>query len=218
MNNSVSKSNDEKFEYFNGVKYQYSPGWIKELETERHWRMYWHQQKMMQQKVLPEQTVLEIGVGSGFTANYLRSRGVHVATFDIDAEKNPDIIGNLATYEFRESYDHVLAFEVFEHIPFEEFSRTLKKLAPICKGYVFFSVPRSEKTVIQGEIKMPFAEFTYHVRRPRKQISSKHHFWEVNHPATSWNAVQQTIQTAGFEIVETEQFYAVQFLTLKPST
>lgn len=217
MNNPNLKNDHSKSEHINGVAYQYSADWIKELETERHWRMYWRQQKIMQGKLLQSQKVLEIGVGSGFTANYLRSKGVEVTTFDIDAEKKPDMVGNLVSYEFHESYDHILAFEVFEHIPFEEFSRILKKFTSVCKGYLFFSVPRSEKTVIQGEIKMPFAELTYNLRRPRKQILSKHHFWEINHPATPWKVVEQVIQEAGFQLVETEQFYATQFLTLKPS-
>ena len=36
--------------------------------------LYWHQQKLMEGLVAPNDTVLEVGVGSGFTANHLRSK------------------------------------------------------------------------------------------------------------------------------------------------
>ena len=90
---------DEKKQIVNGIIYRYSTSWIYKLETEQHWRLYWHQQKLMEGKVKPGDSVLEIGVGTGFTANYLRSKGVNVTTLDIDADKKPDIVANIVTYK-----------------------------------------------------------------------------------------------------------------------
>ena len=100
------------------MEYHYSSHWIHELESETHWRLYWRQQKLMRDLVSAGDRVLEIGVGTGFTANYLRSKGVHVTTLDIDAEKQPDIVANVAQFDFPELYDAILAFEVFEHLPY----------------------------------------------------------------------------------------------------
>ena len=50
-------------------------------------------------------TVLEIGPGSGFTSNYLRSKGIAVTTLDIDPAKHPDIVANVVEYEFPEPHD-----------------------------------------------------------------------------------------------------------------
>ena len=52
-----------------GAEYRYSSHWIHELEGETHWRLYWRQQKLMQDLVREGDRVLEIGVGTGFTAN-----------------------------------------------------------------------------------------------------------------------------------------------------
>ena len=58
------------------------------MEEEEHWRLYWNQQKIAESKIQAGDRVLEIGLGTGFTANYLRGRGVRVTTLDIDAEKS----------------------------------------------------------------------------------------------------------------------------------
>jgi uncharacterized UPF0146 family protein len=77
-------------------------------------------------------TILEIGIGTSFTANYLKSKRFSVTTFDIDEEKKPDIVGNIVKYNWDTiNFDHILAFEVFEHIPFAEFKQALIKLKKI---------------------------------------------------------------------------------------
>ena len=93
------KYNYEK-ETIRGVEYKYSAEWIYDLESEEHWRLYWNQQKLMQNKVSSGDNVLEIGVGSGFTANYLKSKSINVKTLDIDRGKKPDIVANLVEYQF----------------------------------------------------------------------------------------------------------------------
>ena len=68
--------------------YIYNSAWTKKLESLEHWNYYWHQQKIMQNFVLYRgEDFLEIGVGSGFSANYCRSKGAKVTTLDIDQEK-----------------------------------------------------------------------------------------------------------------------------------
>jgi len=111
----------EKTSVDSGTTYRYSSSWIYHLESADHWYLYWHQQKLMEGELKAGDRILEIGVGSGFTANYLRSKGYDVTTLDIDEEKKPDIHANIVTYDFPKDYDHVLAFEVFEHIPFNKF-------------------------------------------------------------------------------------------------
>src|SRR5437763_1112619 len=105
----------QKTDLVDGVAYRYSTEWIHQLEGETHWRLYWRQQRLMRDLITPDDRLLEIGLGTGFTANYLRSRGVAVTTLDIDADKRPDIVANVARYDFPTGYDAILAFEVFEH-------------------------------------------------------------------------------------------------------
>ncbi len=119
---------DEKIHELGGIEYQYSTDWVHQLESEQHWRLYWQQQNLMDGYIAEDDHLLEIGVGTGFTANYLRAKNLTVTTADIDKGKNPGIVTNIVSYDFPDSYDSVLAFEVFEHIPFSEFASLLPRL------------------------------------------------------------------------------------------
>ena len=69
--------------------YKYGAEWTKNLESYEHWGFYWYQQKIMEgfTKWHKSETILEIGVGSGFTSNYCRNKGFKVTTLDIDDDK-----------------------------------------------------------------------------------------------------------------------------------
>jgi hypothetical protein len=47
---------------------------------------------------------------------------MQVTTLDFAPGMKPDIVANMLTYEFPNQYDAVMAFEVFEHVPFEKFA------------------------------------------------------------------------------------------------
>jgi 2-polyprenyl-3-methyl-5-hydroxy-6-metoxy-1,4-benzoquinol methylase len=199
------------------ITYKYSTDWIYSLETETHWRLYWRQQKIIQNLILPGDKVLEIGVGTGFTANYLRSKGVNVTTLDIDAEKKPDIVTNIVTYQFPVEYDHIVAFEVFEHIPFDQFKDILPKLAKATRKYLFMSVPRNEKTLIYGCLKLPkLPKWTFSLTVRRGTITSSHHFWEVDHSLTSMNNLTSALTTSGFHLQTQEKAFSRLFFVLQP--
>ena len=184
-----------------GIEYKYSPEWIYDLESEEHWRLYWYQQKLMQNKVRSGDMVLEIGVGSGFTANYLRSKDVNIKTLDIDTEKKPDIVTNLVKYQFPDRYDHILAFEVFEHVPFVEFKRVLEKLRNACGKCLFLSVPLNEKLWFQLSIQMPlFRKKRLRFVTLRGKVSEPAHFWEVGDGAVSFDDLEHEFYKHAFTI------------------
>ena len=58
-------------------------------------------------------------------------------------------------HDFKEQYDHLMAFEILEHIPFEEFQKIIKKIPTFVKKYAFISLPRNERTLLDLEIKLP---------------------------------------------------------------
>ena len=68
-------------------KKKYSSDWINKLESKEHWLSYWHQIKLMLESLEPHDSVIELGIGSGFTSNYLRSKNIDVLTVDIDKKK-----------------------------------------------------------------------------------------------------------------------------------
>lgn len=190
-----------------GVTYKYSASWIHQLESADHWQLYWRQQKLMEGHLQPGDRILEIGVGSGFTANYLRSKGYVVTTLDIDEEKKPDIIANVASYDFPDAYDHVLAFEVFEHLPYENFERALSQIARCCRKTLFLSVPRASFDFASVQITLPkFGQRSFTILRKRRKIEGSYHFWEIGLNGISLERLKTTLQSSGFSIVEAELF------------
>lgn len=197
------------------MEYRYSSHWIHELESETHWRLYWRQQKLMQELLSPGDRVLEIGVGTGFTANYLRSKGVHVTTLDIDAEKQPDIVANVAQYAFPEPYDAILAFEVFEHLPYDDFPPLLARLATAAQRHVFLSLPRNRRLVASLNVKLPKVKartFQWKVRRG--EIVEPYHVWELDHDGVTVQSLEDELARAGFSIVRQDESFDRRFYAL----
>ena len=69
-------------------KKRYSSDWINKLESKEHWLSYWHQLKLKSESLEPKDSIIELGIGSGFTSNYLRSKNLDVLTVDIDKKKS----------------------------------------------------------------------------------------------------------------------------------
>ena len=198
------------------MEYRYSSHWIHELESETHWRLYWRQQKLMRELVARGDRVLEIGVGTGFTANYLRSKGVHVTTLDIDADKQPDIVANIAQYGFPETYDAILAFEVFEHLPYDDFPPLLAKLAAAAQRHVFLSLPRNRRLVASLNVKLPKVKartFQWKVRRG--EIVEPYHVWELDHNAITVESLERELVSHGFAIVRQDESFDRRFYALE---
>lgn len=197
------------------MEYRYSSHWIHELESETHWRLYWRQQKLMEGLVRPEDRVLEIGVGTGFTASYLRSKGVHVTTLDIDADKQPDIVANVAQYDFPEAYDAILAFEVFEHLPYDDFPPLLARLSTAAKSHLFLSLPRNRRLVTSVNVKLPKVKartFQWKVRRG--EIVEPYHVWELDHGDVTVESLERELSRHGFEVARRDEAFDRRFYAL----
>ncbi len=197
--------------------YCFSSEWIHSLESEEHWRLYWQQQQLMKDKIEVGHCVLEIGVGSGFNANYLRSKGVEVTTMDIDADKQPDIVANIIDFDWGEMrFDHVLAFEVFEHIPFAEFTRVLGQLAAICKSRLFLSVPKCERVWFDLEFRLPLiGRHRLTLASKRSRIYEPHHFWELGSPGATSRDLHSAFVQHGFQLEDEVVKSSRVFISLK---
>jgi uncharacterized UPF0146 family protein len=193
-----------KKEIVKGIEYIYSADWTKELETEDHWRLYWQQQEIIQRYVTEKNTILEIGVGSSFAANYLKSKNFSVTTFDIDKEKKPDIVGNIVECNWTNmKFNHILAFEVFEHIPFEEFKVALENLRSVVENHIIISLPLNVHRLFECEYKIPkFKRNMIRIQIPKNKITTESHFWEVGYDKYSENFVEDMFVDKGYKLVE----------------
>jgi len=216
MNNKaddVKSFQNEQSEKKGDVVYKYSSDWIAKLEAESHWCLYWKQQDILQPIMSEKDTVLEIGVGTGFTANYLKSKGHEVDTFDIDKEKCPDFVGNMVHDPFPGVYDHIIAFEVFEHIPYDEFLQVLKKVLESSRVSLCFSVPIARKTCLGFSFKIPrVREKSWSFSWKKKRIWD-YHFWEIDFEGLTKNKLIVDIEKAGFKVRSYEEYRYRAFVT-----
>jgi len=210
----MNKSNFRS-QTIDGIKYSYSSEWIKSLESEDHWRFYWSQINLIHKELKEGDTILEIGPGTGFTTNYLRSKGYTVTTIDIDDQKNPDILANIVEYDFPTTYDHILAFEVFEHIPFEKFTEILPKLKRASRKNIFFSVPRNYKIWFQSDLIIPyFKKVSFTIKIKRHRIITSTHFWELDYKDYTIKNMTHIVTSAGFKLVRFHKMNLLVFFHL----
>ena len=160
---------------------KYSSNWIHKLETREHWLSYWHQIKLMEGHVKQKDSLVEIGIGSGFTSNYLRSKKIDVLTIDIDKEKSPDIVSDVSSFKPDKNYDHFCAFEVFEHMDFDEMESIIDNVKEKINKNIFISVPIFKKTPISLELKIKSFWKSITIATPKTKIIDPHHHWELNY-------------------------------------
>ncbi|MFC2089962.1 class I SAM-dependent methyltransferase [Bacteroidota bacterium] len=197
-------------------KYNFSSEWIHKQESLRHWMYYWHQVRILLAETSKDDTILEIGVGTRFTSNYLKSKGYQVTTIDIDKEKKPDIVANIVEYEFKEKYDHIIAFEVFEHLPFEDFTQILSKLRSVTAKSFILSLPRNEKVWLDLNMELPGSkEFRIKIASRRNKIISKHHYWEVDYKNYTNAFLKKEFAANGFDLASIEKIHSLFYYVAK---
>ena len=134
--------------------------------------------------------VLEIGVGNGTVSDYLRKAGVALTTCDFDRRLNPDHVADVRTLPFVDnSFDIVTAFEVLEHIPFEDFEGALRELHRVSRRRVILSLPY-RSTSFELVLKFPYVRTIFRrlylgifLRIPlifRRAGPHSQHHWEMD--------------------------------------
>ncbi|MFA7302339.1 MAG: class I SAM-dependent methyltransferase [Candidatus Paceibacterota bacterium] len=140
-------------------------------------------------------SVLIVGVGDGVVPTLLKKDPhLTVTTCDIDAELAPDLVGDICALPCADgAFDAVCAFEVLEHMPWEESRKAIAELARVSKGAVLISVPH-RRTGIELAIRFPFMRsllrrdvvrvaFLVPIRFPKGV--SKQHYWEIDGRTTT---------------------------------
>lgn len=158
--------------------------WTRKIEKKQHWNYYWHQASLVFNHIRKDQKILEVGVGSSFLCNYLQSRGWKVVTLDIDPDKKPDIVGDISSMDLSAiSFDCLLAFEVFEHLPYPLFVRAVENICRAEPGFIIFSVPWGKLRLFDLTLQLPQSrpiEFGLHIRKPESpRFFIPTHFWEL---------------------------------------
>jgi ubiquinone/menaquinone biosynthesis C-methylase UbiE len=153
---------------------------------------------------LHPKTVLLVGVGDDVTTSLLKRAGYTVKTLDIDPMLEPDIVADVKSIPLPEnSFDVVCAFQVLEHVPYEDFKSALVEIKRVSKQNVIISVPH-RRTGIEIVIKFPFMRSLFGREYIRLALlvpvrfggfeSSGQHYWEIDWFTTKLSTVRRDIR------------------------
>jgi len=163
--------------------------------------------KLMLESLEPHDSVIELGIGSGFTSNYLRSKNIDVLTVDIDKKKSPDIVSDAISFKPNKNYDHFCAFEVFEHMKFEEMENVLNNIKSKIDKNIFISVPIYKKTPINIELKFKSYWKSITVKTPKTSIIDPHHHWELNYKDITEERLISVFEHHNFKLKNKSSFF-----------
>ena len=148
--------------------------------------------------------VLEIGPGPGHTTWLLRQWGLEVTTLDFDESVHPDLVADVTDIPSPDgAYDCVIAAEVLEHLPFEQFPAALAELKRVCRGHVIVTLPApfvglsSLVNVPRLNPKGIFLGLPYFVRHRW----DGQHYWELGKRGFGKRRIRSLIRDCGFKIV-----------------
>jgi len=163
------------------------------------WGSYFYQLKIVLS--FNPSSVLEIGVGDKVFGSFIKNNtNVSYTSLDIAEDLNPDILANVtATGLPSNSYDVVCAFEVLEHIPFEDFTKALSELVRVSRRKVVISVPHFGPPV-QFLFKIPFIpyiQFSFKIPFLKKHSFNGEHYWEIGKKDFKLSRIIEHIEKCG---------------------
>jgi ubiquinone/menaquinone biosynthesis C-methylase UbiE len=149
-------------------------------DTRERWMSYWQQAHEVLRSHPAE--VLEVGVGNGTVAAYLRAAGVDLTTVDFDQALQPDVVADVRGLPFEEdSFDVVLCAEVLEHLPFDEVPLALAQLARVARRRAVISIPVFGRAFRLSVRIPPFAgrQWSWHLPARHSFSFDGQHYWEM---------------------------------------
>ena len=165
---------------------------------------YWHQLDEIL-KCQPT-SVLEIGVGDHLVADYLKNNTtINYTSADVAEDLAPDVICSVTDLKFNnDQFDVVCAFEVLEHLPWQQLPQALHELARVTKGTVLISLPHWGRH-FAWQIRLPFfkklgGQFKPPVW-PIKHAFNGQHYWEIGKRGYPLKLVKQIIEQSGLKII-----------------
>ena len=176
--------------------------------SQARWGSLWYQIDELSK--LDVHSVLEIGPGPGYLSTIVRSLGMRVETVDLDPDLKPDHVGSVSDLPLPDnSFDVACAFQVLEHIPFEEALRALDELARVARRFVLISLPNASHTW-RYLIHLPkLGEKKVLVPRPRikpeRHTFDGEHYWELGKEGYRLSRVVEAFRAS--ERLELERTY-----------
>ena len=175
--------------------------YLHSYNTQERFLSYWEQINLISSH--NAQSVLEIGKGNGFFSNYIsKVLGLKCETVDIDPDLKPDHL--LSIFDLPRlgvnQYDAVVAFQVLEHLSFEDLDNCIKNLVLVSKKNVFISLPHYGWP-FELALRVPYFKqicFSCRLPKPPKKWRLEiegfgQHFWEIGVEGCSLKRVRKIL-------------------------
>ena len=169
----------------------------------KRWSSYWHQ--IHETLALRPGSVLEVGVGTGLYKSALQVLRCPVTTVDINPALAPDHVGSVTDLPFGDdSFSVVVAFQVLEHLPYEDFTRSVSEMRRVAAEHVVISLPDARK-VWRAVLDLGKGERRWLVTkprwRPRVHRVTGQHLWEINKQGYPVSRIVSDLQSCGLEVL-----------------
>lgn len=147
---------------------------------ERFVSYYWQLKETL---ALGPQSVLEVGVGDRVFGNFIKNNtAMSYTSVDTAEDLRPDIVGSVLALPFADqSFDVACAFEVLEHMPFEEFDLAVAELCRVARTHVVISTPHFGP-MLSFSLKIPFLpqiRIALKIPFPKAHVFNGQHYWEL---------------------------------------
>lgn len=159
---------------------------------------YWQLKEVLE---LEPSTVLEIGVGDRVFGDFIKNNtAVAYTSVDVAADLHPDVAGSVLELPFPDkSFDAVCAFEVLEHLPFEQFDKALSELCRVARTHIVISLPHFGP-MFSFSLKVPFLphlRIAFKLPFPKKHSFNGEHYWEIGKRGYSVSRVREAVSRHG---------------------
>jgi len=160
---------------------------------------YYHQ--LREVLALHPRSVLEAGVGDRVFGDFIKNNtAVAYTSVDFAADLRPDVVGSVLALPFPDkSYDIACAFEVLEHLPFEQFDTALGELARVARTHVLISVPHFGP-MLSLSFKIPLVpqvRLDLKIPYPKRHVFNGQHYWELGKRGYPARLVRQKLARHG---------------------
>jgi ubiquinone/menaquinone biosynthesis C-methylase UbiE len=167
------------------------------------WISYFHQIDEVSR--LEPRSVLEVGVGDRVFGSYLKNNtDIRYTSVDVAEDLSADLKGSVTALPIPDgSYDVACAFEVLEHLPYEEFPKALSELGRVSKKHVVVSLPHFGPP-IQFFLKLPLLgriQFSWKIPYFKRHEFNGEHYWEIGKKGFSSSKIKNEIRKR-FKIIK----------------
>lgn len=169
------------------------------------WMSYYYQTREIASRD-DIKSVLDIGPGTTFLHDVLaiHRKDLSYKTLDIARDVNPDYLGGVTSIPLEDStFDAVTAFQVLEHIEYNDVETALLEMKRVSKKYVFVSLPHFGPSV-ELLFKIPFMKrfcISFKIPFLRKHTFNGQHHWEVGKKGYSVNKIR-SLMGKHFSIID----------------